>query len=105
MLICALNTRLQSNFYSLRFEYNIRLQQQPQHLIDEINPKIDLVDENGGVDLILTKFELYAEFVHRYLPQIRQHNKYLLFHYIWTMQVRYLTPFFNYICDLYQAYD
>ena len=80
------------------------LQQQHQHFFDEINRKIDLVGEDGGVDL-LTKFELYAECVHKYLPQIRQHNKYLLFHYIWTMQVQYLTPFFNYICDLYQAYD
>lgn len=67
----------------------------PNHL------KIEHLDD---IDL-LTKFELYAECVHKYLPQIRQHNKYLLFHYVWTMQVQYLTPFFNYICDLYQAYE
>lgn len=58
----------------------------------------------GGVDL-LTKFEIYAECVHKYLPQIRQQNQFLLFHYIWTMQVQYLAPFLNYICDLYKAYD
>lgn len=66
---------------------------------------IDLSEVDlSGVDL-LTKFELYAECVHKYLPQIRQHNQYLLFHYIWTMQVQYLAPFFNYICDFYRAYN
>lgn len=60
------------------------------------------IDVSGG---LLSKFEMYAECVHKYLPQIRQHNQYLLFHYIWTMQVQYLAPFFNYICDLYKAYD
>ena len=66
---------------------------------------IDLSEVDlSGVDL-LTKFELYAECVHKYLPQIRQHNQYLLFHYIWTMQVQYLAPFFNYICDYYRAYN
>ena len=50
---------------------------------------------------LFNKFEEYAECVHKYLPQIRQHNQYLLFHYIWTMQVQYLGPFFNYLCDFY----
>ena len=54
-------------------------------------------------DMLLSKLEEYAECVHKYLQQIRQHNKYLLFHYIWTMQVQYLAPFFNYLCDFYPS--
>ena len=55
------------------------------------------------VDL-LTEFELYAECVHKYLPKVRQYNQFLLFHYLWTMQVQYLAPFFNYMSDLYNVY-
>lgn len=57
--------------------------------------------KNIDRDRLLSKFEEYAECVHKYLPQIRQHNQYLLFHYVWTMQVQYLAPFFNYLCDFY----
>jgi hypothetical protein len=69
------------------------------------------VDNNMFIEMIknldreklFSKFEEYAECVHKYLPQIRQHNQYLLFHYIWTMQVQYLGPFFNYLCDFYPS--
>ncbi len=54
---------------------------------------------------LLTEFELYAECVHKYLPKVRQYNQYLLFHYVWTMQVQYLAPFFNYLSDLYSIYN
>lgn len=67
-----------------------------------------LANQQAHIDIsaaLLSKFEFYAECVHKYLPQIRQHNQYLLFHYIWTMQVQYLAPFFNYICDLYKSYN
>jgi hypothetical protein len=50
-------------------------------------------------DMLIYKFEDYAESVHKYLPQIRHKHQFLLFHYIWTMQVQYLTPFFNYLFD------
>ena len=53
-------------------------------------------------DALFGKFEEYAECVHKYLPQIRQNNQFLLFHYIWTMQVQYMAPFFNFLCDSYQ---
>ncbi len=56
-------------------------------------------------DQLFGKFEEYAECVHKYLPQIRQHNQYLLFHYIWTMQVQYLAPFFNHLCDSYESFN
>ena len=59
--------------------------------------------KNLDRDKLFSKFEEYAECVHKYLPQIRQHNQYLLFHYIWTMQVQYLGPFFNYLCDFYPS--
>jgi hypothetical protein len=49
--------------------------------------------------LLTVLFEDYASYVHNYLQSIRQQNKYLLFHNIWTMQMQYLTPFFNYVCD------
>lgn len=52
-------------------------------------------------DQLFSKFEEYAECVHKYLPQIRSKNQYLLFHYFWTMQVQYMAPFFNYLCDFY----
>lgn len=58
--------------------------------IEQINP-----------DQLFSKFEEYAECVHKYLPQIRSKNQYLLFHYFWTMQVQYMAPFFNYLCDFY----
>jgi hypothetical protein len=61
--------------------------------------------KNINRDLLLNKFEEYAECVHKYLPQIRHHNQYLLFHYVWTMQVQYLAPFFNYLCDYYPSFD
>jgi hypothetical protein len=56
-------------------------------------------------DSLFDKFEEYAECVHKYLPQIRHNNQYLLFHYIWTMQVQYMAPFFNYLCDFYPIID
>ena len=56
-------------------------------------------------DRLFSKFEEYAECVHKYLPQIRHNNQYLLFHYIWTMQVQYMAPFFNYLCDFYTPTD
>ncbi len=56
-------------------------------------------------DRLFGKFEEYAECVHKYLPQIRHNNQYLLFHYIWTMQVQYMAPFFNYLCDFYSPID
>ncbi|CAF1022984.1 unnamed protein product [Brachionus calyciflorus] len=84
-----------------------------QVLID-IHEKVVQSNENlnmilmNDIDIsaaLLSKFEMYAECVHKYLPQIRQYNQYLLFHYIWTMQVQYLAPFFNYICDMYKSYN
>ena len=66
-------------------------------LNDKFINAIKLIDN----DRLLSQFEEYAECVHKYLPQIRQHNQYLLFHYVWTMQVQYLAPFFNYLCDFY----
>jgi hypothetical protein len=68
-----------------------------QILNDKFINAIKLIDK----DCLLSQFEEYAECVHKYLPQIRQHNQYLLFHYVWTMQVQYLAPFFNYLCDFY----
>lgn len=56
-------------------------------------------------DRLFSKFEEYAECVHKYLPQIRHNNQYLLFHYVWTMQVQYMAPFFNYLCDFYPAVE
>ena len=53
---------------------------------------------------LLNQYEVYAEYVNKYLSQIRNYNQYLLFHYIWTMQVQYLTPFFNYIIDKYKIF-
>lgn len=72
------------------------------------NLNLLLANQENHIDIsaaLLSKFEFYAECVHKYLPQIRQHNQYLLFHYIWTMQVQYFAPFFNYICDLYKSYN
>ena len=66
-------------------------------LEDKFINAIKMIDK----DRLLSQFEEYAECVHKYLPQIRQHNQYLLFHYVWTMQVQYLAPFFNYLCDFY----
>lgn len=72
------------------------------------NLNLLLANQETHIDIsaaLLSKFEFYAECVHKYLPQIRQQNQYLLFHYIWTMQVQYFAPFFNYICDLYKSYN
>ncbi len=57
--------------------------------------------EKIDLEKLFSKFEEYAECVHKYLPQIRHKNQYLLFHYVWTMQVQYMAPFFNYLCDSY----
>jgi hypothetical protein len=66
-------------------------------LNDKFINAIKMIDK----DRLLSQFEEYAECVHKYLPQIRQHYQFLLFHYVWTMQVQYLAPFFNYLCDFY----
>ena len=66
------------------------------------NPFVDTIRRIDR-DCLFSKFEEYAECVHKYLPQIRNNNQYLLFHYIWTMQVQYLAPFFNYLCDFYSS--
>lgn len=60
----------------------------------------DTTDTRQLKDGLSRELEYYAEFVHKYLPKVRQHNQYLLFHYVWTMQVQYLAPFFNYISEL-----
>ena len=70
---------------------------------DDDDDKFIEAIKNVDKDMLLSKLEEYAECVHKYLQQIRQHNKYLLFHYIWTMQVQYLAPFFNYLCDFYPS--
>jgi hypothetical protein len=54
---------------------------------------------------LLEEFELYAECVHKYLPSVRQLNQFLLFHYVWTMQVQYLAPFFNYLSNSCKVYS
>jgi hypothetical protein len=76
----------------------------------QANPALrDLFGEQQQQQLdqmcLLDEFELYAECVHKYLPKVRQYNQYLLFHYVWTMQVQYLAPFFNYLSDLYSIYN
>lgn len=45
--------------------------------------------ENIEPERFFLKFEDYSECVHKYLPQIRHNNQYLLFHFVWTMQVQY----------------
>ena len=60
--------------------------------------------DQGDYCYLLNQYEVYAEYVNKYLSQIRNYNQYLLFHYIWTMQVQYLTPFFNYIIDKYKIF-
>jgi len=64
------------------------------------NHFVELIERIDS-DRLFSKFEEYAECVHKYLPQIRHKNQYLLFHYVWTMQVQYMAPFFNYLCDFY----
>jgi hypothetical protein len=86
----SLLLQLHKKIISEKFKLSSSNQNQFVESIEKIDP-----------DRLFSKFEEYAECVHKYLPQIRHNNQYLLFHYVWTMQVQYMAPFFNYLCDFY----
>jgi hypothetical protein len=98
---------LYQEFYLRRDNFKIT-----EELLISINNEIvkkttifSLIDvEHIDYCYLLNQYEVYAEYVNKYLSQIRNYNQYLLFHYIWTMQVQYLTPFFNYIIDKYKIF-